>query len=767
MNPSFSVRVMAVLAAFVFLGAFPARLECSPRRDSEPGIKSRLAKKINQPNPKDAKRLAERRKAIEQVDCLRAAHKRVPEALAPQLTALTKQGTDRILVLLVEFTGSDTFTFTPGVSTWDPIGRCDSSEYTGNSEDLGTPAAANLIIQKYNITGPTDFTYSGPLHNQIERPLSASDRSGDAIWVPDFSPSYYRDIIFGNGVKFEYTRQDGSQVYVDHTGKSVRDYYYDLSAGRYNITGEVVGWLPIPHSMYYYGADPAPGARSGADVGHNGAIPGAGNSRQLVIDAFAALFLAYPDFNPADYDQDGDGILDRVWIIHAGYGEEDSTTLLNRTSYGEGALWSHSSQIYPPYTVYQNGGKTYKVGPYIMMPENSGIGVLAHEYGHNIGTDDLYAYSGGETSAGFWTIMADDWTGFPIGFLPPALDPWHLDNLGWLNPYVIVDPSTVHEVTLGQASYFPAGENIYRGIRISLPDKTVWDEVQPIGEWYWWGGRENESAGAMQLVQPIALPANAFVSLSFELAYDIEKSWDFLWIEISEDNGATWKQLTNAHTTSQHDPDWIGSAFGFPDDLAAAGIGGFSGQNADYPNYTRETFDLAAYAGKNILLKFWYMTDWSFAEAGPYIDNVLLQAIVGGQTTVLLADDAESDSGLWQYTSPLLRTRHHAQISSHNYYLQWRNTTSTGGYDSALGDPLWRFAPANTGLLVWYNDNTYADNEIASYLTDWPSFGPKGRMLVIEAHPEPYRDPTLVEWGFANEAANLSSRSQMRDATLV
>jgi immune inhibitor A len=121
----------------------------------------------------------------------------------------------------------------------------------------------------------------------------------------------------------------------------------------------------------------------------------------------------------------------------------------------------------------------------------------------------------------------------------------------------------------------------------------------------------------MQLVQPIALPANAFVSLSFELAYDIEKSWDFLWIEISEDNGATWKQLTNAHTTSQHDPDWIGSAFGFPDDLAAAGIGGFSGQNADYPNYTRETFDLAAYAGKNILLKFWYMTDWSFAEAGP------------------------------------------------------------------------------------------------------------------------------------------------------
>ncbi len=68
----------------------------------------------------------------------------------------------------------------------------------------------------------------------------------------------------------------------------------------------------------------------------------------------------------------------------------------------------------------------------------------------------------------------------------------------------------------------------------------------------------------------------------------------------------------------------------------------------------------------------------------------------------------------------------------------------TGGYDSGLGDPRFRFGPTNTGLLVWYNNNFYSDNEIFNYLTDYPGFGPKGKMLVVDSHPEPYRYPDLL-----------------------
>ena len=50
-----------------------------------------------------------------------------------------------------------------------------------------------------------------------------------------------------------------------------------------------------------------------------------------------------PALDWKNYDLNGDGVIDRLWIVHAGYGEEDSTTLLNRTDYSEAADWSHSS----------------------------------------------------------------------------------------------------------------------------------------------------------------------------------------------------------------------------------------------------------------------------------------------------------------------------------------------------------------------------------------------------------------------------------------
>ena len=107
---------------------------------------------------------------------------------------------------------------------------------------------------------------------------------------------------------------------------------------------------------------------------------------------------------------------------------------------------------------------------YIMMPENAGIAVLAHEFGHNLGAMDLYTYGDGQTSAGFWTLMSDSWVGFPLGYLPEAMDPMHLDQWGWLNPLTISDPARVYTVTLGQASRFPGNSEAVRAVKIQLPD---------------------------------------------------------------------------------------------------------------------------------------------------------------------------------------------------------------------------------------------------------------------------------------------------------
>jgi immune inhibitor A len=509
--------------------------------------------------------------------------------------------------------------------------------------------------------------------------------------------------------------------------------------------------------VWWYGADQCPGARSANSsslVRTNGAIPDAGSARTLVVDALEAVKAAYPSFDWASYDVNRDGFIDRLWVIHAGYGEEDSTELLDRTDYGEAQIWSHSSSLASPYEIVPG----VRAGSYIVMPENSGMGVLAHEFGHNLGADDLYAYGDGETSAGFWTLMADDWTGYPIGFQPPAFDPWHLEGWGWLDPKVISDPTRSYTVKVGQASDFPGGADVYRGVKIVLPDQQVPLAVTPRGTRQWWGGAENLITSTMTLRAPIAIPAGG-ATLSFALAFRTEALWDWLWVQASADGGASWTTLTNAHTTCTHHPEWIGGQFGFPQDLCAAGIGGFTGAGAGFPAYSQETFSLAQFAGRSIRLRFWYMTDWGTLDAGVFVDDVTVSA---GAVT-LLADGAETDSGLWGYLGAWERIGAGRSIP-HAYYLQWRDVGAGGGYDSALGDPLFRYGPTNTGLLVWYNNDRYTDNEVRNYLNDGPGFGPKGRMLVVDAHPEPYRWPPSVADGWDNEAGNANHRQQMRDA---
>lgn len=712
------------------LGGMPAPAVMP--RDVEPAGGGFTAKADrDQPNPDDGRRIQERQRLLRELRQFgtkpgppNAAAAARQTDLTSRIHRLAKTGTDRVLVILVEFNGTNTFTWTPGVSTWDPFGIAEQTEYDG--ANFGNAAASAFFAAKYGLAAPTNCVYAGPLHNQIPRPLSAQDDSGDTVWTPDFAPTYYRNVVFGAGWTFSYDRADGSPVHADFAGRSVRDYYRDFSSNRYDIVGDVVGWVQVTNSIWYYGADSIPGRRSGASsASHNGAIPGAGNARRLVMDALDAVNAAYPAFDWAPYDLNGDGLIDRLWIIHAGYGEEDSSILLNRTAYGEGGIWSQSSSLTSKYPVAEG----IYASRFIVMPENCGIGVLAHEYAHNLGADDLYANGAGETSAGFWTLMADDWTGSPLGFQPQALDPLHLDEWGWLDPFVISDPALAYEINLGQASRFPGGPHTYRAAKIELPDYVVPLGVRPRGAWQWWGGSGMNINGSMVQSAALAVPPEG-ADLVYAAAYDTETNYDFFRVLATTNGGANWTVL-----------------------------GAFSGQSPGYPAFQTMTNSLAAYAGMNIQVAFQYYTDYAILGAGAFVDEV---RIVSGAAT-LLQDDAETNSGRWTYYAPWNRSDGFARYPQ-AYYLQWRNTAASGGYDSSLGTPNWRFGPVASGLLVWHFNSFFNDNEIAGYLTNPPSFGPKGRLLVMDAHPEPYRDPAWLAEGYACERANVTSRALMRDA---
>jgi M6 family metalloprotease-like protein len=651
----------------------------------------------------------------------------------PKALTLDAGTRGHVLVLLVEFGGTNTFTWTPGTSTWDPKGRAERDEWDGTN--YNNAAASQFFADYYGIAAPTNFTYSGPLHNQIPRPPSgdSTNRQWNSIWYPDFSKSYYEQIAFGNGAVFDFNRADGSHYYANHTGISVSNYYAEMSSGAFALGGDVYGWITLTNSLMYYAADSVPGCLSVsesvyADLDTDGAIPGAGNSKSLVVDACRAAALKYPEINWADYDLDTNGVIDSLWIITAGFGEADGWLYDNSLS-PESRIWPHSSWVYPTETIADG----ISVGPYIMNPENSGVYVLAHEYGHALGAIDLYAYQEGTLSPANWAIMHSSQSGFPEGFKPAPMDPYHLDGWSWLNPLSVTNPAVVTTVELYQAGrgrQVPAG--MRRSARIKLDDQVVDLPVDPPAgkSKCWWGGNLSYDLRALQPNYVYIGGPNS--SLSINTAYEMESGYDFMVVMVSywdSSQGAwsAWAMLPNGNTVGQYT-----GAFSLPEPFA-----GLTGTSPGYPSYSTETYSLSGYAGKYVTYAIAYVTDGSTQLAGPFIGEVTLEPDDGYDPYVWSADvPADMGSDWWSVSG--------TYAVPHYYYLQWRNTGTNGVYDDVLGFASNRFGKSTSGLLTWYVNELYSDNEAPDYLADFPSYGAKGVALVVDAHPSVFRSDDLV-----------------------
>lgn len=682
---------------------------------------------------------------------LRKNRKKIAEAPARSLKVMSEDAPTRVekkvLVLLVEFAGTNTFTWTPGVSTWDPIGKVDRDEWDG--ENVGNAAASQFFADYHGITGPTNFTYTGPLHNEIALPEDgdAGYKHADRIWQADFSPEYYETICFGNGTVFDYERQDGSRFYADCSGVSVSNYYAALSGGQLAVDGDVVGWVSLTNSLMYYASDPVPGRKSVArsvlsQVDSSGANPEGGTSQDLVVDACRAAALQFPDIDWSTYDQDGDGVVDSVWLIVAGRDEA--------TSPNENLMWPHSFGVYP--SVEIAGG--ISVSRYILMNEDCGVYVLAHEFGHRLGAIDLYSYTGGNPSIKNWSIMHSANAGSPYDFWPVPMDPYHLDGWGWLDPVDISDAGVVVTQQLHQAGTgYNVPNGMQRAIRVRLEDQQIQLPVAvlPESSTYWYGGNEAYTDASLMLPEVQVIGTNA--SLSFNVAYDIEPDYDFLLAHIStlETNGwSTLRLLDNEHTQNTFE--------GETERVYSGPFAGLSSQSPDYPDYSLETFSLAAYTGKTVRVGLSYLTDGGLQLEGPYVDEIVLDLDDEDEPLRFSADDSHSDlmNTGWELSDGFKSIPHY-------YYLQWRNTREGGGYDFL---PDSHQQARNAGLLVWYVNELYADNNITGYLADAPSYGPKGVCMVVDGHTQvPQSKDQFEGRPCTNPLGTLGNGALSKDAT--
>jgi hypothetical protein len=159
----------------------------------------------------------------------------------------------------------------------------------------------------------------------------------------------------------------------------------------------------------------------------------------------------------------------------------------------------------------------------------------------------------------------------------------------------------------------------------------------------------------------VTVPASGDRSLAFETRYEIEFGWDFGVVQVSTDDGRTWTSLANANTTSEHDP----AAFALIEDQ----LPGFTGRAGLHV----ETFDLSAYAGKTVLLRFRMLTDAAGLGNGQlpgwWVDDVRVGGVlvsdgsltgwsevspfVAGYTVQLVSLDTKNDKRTTLATLPL------------------------------------------------------------------------------------------------------------------
>lgn len=542
-------------------------------------------------------------------------------------------------------------------------------------------------------------------HNNIAEP----DRSVDntTIWEEDFNQDYYMGILFdeGEGVN------------------SMRQWYIENSSNRYAVYGDVTDWVQVSGEAWTYDDDrtnPNGGNAvwyfldESVDLWYDAQI--AAGMTPAEIDEYLAQFDVWDRY---DWDMDGvfdepDGYIDHMQFVHAGEGNEAGGGAL-----GDDAIWSHSWFAFfnliglegpsPDFLIggVQIGDSSFWLNKYTIQPENGGVGVFAHEYGHDLGLPDLYDYTG-ENGTGFWTVMSSgSWlsqNSEDIGSQPNHFGVWEKLQLGWLN-YEVAWAGYKSEHKLGPAEY---NTKQAQGLFVVLPAKEVVEQIADpySGEYFYYSGAGNDLDNFM--FKPVSLPAGG--TLDAKVNVQIELDWDYAYLVMSTDGGATWTSLeTNLSTNT--DPN--GQNFGF-------GITGSSGG---------AWIDLtAALPAGDYLLGFRYWTDVAAVEPGFMVDDI--------QITGLPLDDAETDAG-WTFEGFSVTTGTEAGFYS-NYYVvenrQYRGFDAglANAYQFASGNWADRF-PYQDGMLVSYWDNSFGDNNVGANCAAGRC---GGLLLPVDAHPE-------------------------------
>lgn len=275
----------------------------------------------------------------------------------------------------------------------------------------------------------------------------------DTKFKPEHTLDLYKQIINGENYSDETLGFKGS----------VRDYFKAQSGGQFEIDFDVVGPVDLPKGYAGYGKNDASGRDQAALV------------YPMVEDAVNLAKDQVTDWK--QYDWDGDGLVEEVFVLYAGHGQA-------KYPQDPDLVWPHKSAI-DPMTVADG----VKVSVYACSSELGateaidGIGAFCHEFSHCMGLKDHYDINGRGYGTGFWDIMC---FGCYNGnsFLPAEYNSYEKMFCGWKEPIVLnAEPQKIEGMKALAAGgdtyifYNDGNENEY--YMLENRQKTGWDAALP------------------------------------------------------------------------------------------------------------------------------------------------------------------------------------------------------------------------------------------------------------------------------------------------
>eukprot|EP00543_Licmophora_paradoxa_P006710 CAMPEP_0202444340 /NCGR_PEP_ID=MMETSP1360-20130828/3460_1 /ASSEMBLY_ACC=CAM_ASM_000848 /TAXON_ID=515479 /ORGANISM="Licmophora paradoxa, Strain CCMP2313" /LENGTH=690 /DNA_ID=CAMNT_0049060317 /DNA_START=48 /DNA_END=2120 /DNA_ORIENTATION=- len=210
---------------------------------------------------------------------------------------------------------------------------------------------------------------------------------------------------------------------------SIKDYLWRNSYGKMAIEVEVADWVTTDNTEDYYSFNVS-------GISHD--------TRRAYYPALDALDKQNFDFSP--FDQNNDGLIDLIVMLHSGFAAEVGGRDCYNNRHHEQRIWAHALPAQADNWVSTRTG--IRANGYCISTAIRGhcfarparIGVTTHEMLHVFGLPDLNDSSGGWIGKGVgeYDIMSSAHARNGAQILPAHLSPWSKMKLGWLNPIEIV-----------------------------------------------------------------------------------------------------------------------------------------------------------------------------------------------------------------------------------------------------------------------------------------------------------------------------------------